>query len=133
MTAAAAPTLSPTPGRGLRLTNVSYRYAGAANPTLHDLTLAVEPGAVLGLAGANESGKSTLCLVASGLAPGNGRRNARGVGHDRRRVHHGPQALRAGAALRNPVPERGHAAVGDQPQRLGRGRVRAPEPRIAGG
>jgi energy-coupling factor transporter ATP-binding protein EcfA2 len=64
------PEFSPTRGRGLHLTDVSYRYAGAANPTLHDLTLAVERGAVLGLAGANESGKSTLCLVASGMAPG---------------------------------------------------------------
>jgi energy-coupling factor transporter ATP-binding protein EcfA2 len=31
--------------------------------------LRLEPGRVLGIAGANESGKTTLCLVASGFAP----------------------------------------------------------------
>jgi energy-coupling factor transporter ATP-binding protein EcfA2 len=64
------PAATPVPDRGLRLIGASYRYAGAQTATLHDLTLTVAPGAVLGVAGANESGKSTLSLVASGLAPG---------------------------------------------------------------
>lgn len=54
----------------LRLSNVSYRYPGYATPVLHDITLDLEPGGIVGVVGANESGKSTLCLVASGLAPG---------------------------------------------------------------
>ena len=54
---------------GIRLSGASYRYAGAAGPTLHDITLTLNPGEVVGVAGANESGKSTLCLVASGMAP----------------------------------------------------------------
>jgi energy-coupling factor transport system ATP-binding protein len=53
----------------LTLRGVSYRYAGAASPALSEVDLAVEPGEVLGIVGANDAGKSTLCLVASGLAP----------------------------------------------------------------
>ena len=53
----------------LTLIGVSYRYAGAARPALVDVTLEVEPGSVLGVVGANQAGKSTLCLVAAGLAP----------------------------------------------------------------
>src|SRR4051812_17909681 len=53
----------------LQLTGVSYRYAGYANEVLHDVDLRLEDGEIVGLVGPNESGKSTLCLVASGLAP----------------------------------------------------------------
>jgi energy-coupling factor transporter ATP-binding protein EcfA2 len=59
---------TPT-GPGLRLTGASYRYAGSGRPSLVDVSLTVLPGRVVGVAGANESGKTTLCLVASGLAP----------------------------------------------------------------
>ena len=54
----------------LRLTGVGYRYAGYPTPVLHDVTLELAPGEIVGLVGANEAGKSTVCLVASGLAPG---------------------------------------------------------------
>ncbi len=53
----------------LELTNVSYRYAGYATPALRDVSLRVDDGEIVGIVGANEAGKSTLCLVASGLAP----------------------------------------------------------------
>lgn len=53
----------------LELTGVSYRYAGYAKPVLHDIDLRLGDGEIVGLVGRNESGKSTLCLVASGLAP----------------------------------------------------------------
>jgi energy-coupling factor transporter ATP-binding protein EcfA2 len=53
----------------LRLSGVSYRYAGSPTLVLTELDLAVEPGEVVAIVGANESGKSTLCLVAAGLAP----------------------------------------------------------------
>ena len=53
----------------LELAGVSYRYAGYAKPVLHDINLRLDDGEIVGLVGANESGKSTLCLVASGLAP----------------------------------------------------------------
>lgn len=54
----------------LVLSGVSYRYAGYAKAVLHDIDLTVANSEIVGLVGANESGKSTLCLVASGLAPG---------------------------------------------------------------
>lgn len=54
----------------LELRGVSYRYAGYANPVLQDVDLTLADGELVGVVGANESGKSTLCLVASGLAPG---------------------------------------------------------------
>ena len=54
----------------LVLSGVSYRYAGYAKSVLHDIDLTLADGEIVGVVGANESGKSTLCLVASGLAPG---------------------------------------------------------------
>jgi energy-coupling factor transporter ATP-binding protein EcfA2 len=54
----------------IELVAVGYRYAGAGTPALRAIDLRVEPGRVVGVVGANESGKTTLCLVAAGLAPG---------------------------------------------------------------
>jgi energy-coupling factor transporter ATP-binding protein EcfA2 len=51
------------------LEGASYRYAGAAAWALPPTSLELPGGEVVGLRGPNESGKSTLCLVASGLAP----------------------------------------------------------------
>lgn len=53
----------------LRLSDVTYRYAGGTGAALHEVSLELGPGEVLGVVGANEAGKSTLCLVAAGLAP----------------------------------------------------------------
>jgi energy-coupling factor transporter ATP-binding protein EcfA2 len=53
----------------LQLESVGYRYAGAQQPALLDVDLVLADGSVLGVAGASESGKTTLCLVAAGLAP----------------------------------------------------------------
>lgn len=53
----------------LSLVGVGYRYAGARRPSLLDIDLELRDGTVVGLVGASESGKTTLCLVASGLAP----------------------------------------------------------------
>lgn len=59
---------TPSAGR-LELEAVTYRYAGAAIPSIVDLSLSLGPGDVVGLIGATESGKTTTCLVAAGLAP----------------------------------------------------------------
>ncbi len=53
----------------LTLSGASYRYAGAAQAVLHDIDLTIEPGHVTGVVGPNDAGKSTLCLIAVGLAP----------------------------------------------------------------
>jgi energy-coupling factor transporter ATP-binding protein EcfA2 len=53
----------------LRLEAVQYGYAGGGGPVLDGIDLVLEPGRVLGIVGANDSGKSTLCLVAAGIAP----------------------------------------------------------------
>jgi energy-coupling factor transport system ATP-binding protein len=53
----------------LALRSVTYRYAGSKRPVLQAVDLTIERGSVLGIVGANDAGKSTLCLVAAGLAP----------------------------------------------------------------
>ena len=53
----------------LELRDVSYRYPGYARQVLSDVNLRLDDGQIVGLVGPNEAGKSTLCLVASGLAP----------------------------------------------------------------
>lgn len=53
----------------LALAAVGYRYAGEREPALLDVDLELHPGEVVGVAGPSESGKTTLCLVAAGLAP----------------------------------------------------------------
>jgi energy-coupling factor transporter ATP-binding protein EcfA2 len=53
----------------LRLEGATYQYPATARPALSRISLTLEAGDILGVLGANESGKSTLCLVASGLAP----------------------------------------------------------------
>ena len=53
----------------LTLEGVTYRYPGAAGPALRGVDFELADGEVVGVVGAGEAGKSTLCLVASGLAP----------------------------------------------------------------
>lgn len=53
----------------IELVGVSYRYAGYAREVLSGIDLTIGDGEIVGLVGPNEAGKSTLCLVASGLAP----------------------------------------------------------------
>jgi energy-coupling factor transporter ATP-binding protein EcfA2 len=53
----------------LVLEHVSYRYAGSTAPSIADVSLTLAPGEVVGVCGASEAGKTTLCLAASGLAP----------------------------------------------------------------
>jgi len=53
----------------IALVGVGYRYAGETRPALLDVDLELRNGEVLGVTGRSEAGKSTLCLVVSGLAP----------------------------------------------------------------
>lgn len=53
----------------IALRGIGYRYAGSSRPALLDVDLDLPDGEVVGLLGASEAGKSTLCLVVAGLAP----------------------------------------------------------------
>ena len=53
----------------LVLERVAYRYAGTAAPAVIDVSVALAEGEVVGICGASEAGKTTLCLVAAGIAP----------------------------------------------------------------
>ena len=46
-----------------------YAYAGTSRQVLAGVDLVVQSGRVVAVVGPNEAGKSTLCLVAAGLAP----------------------------------------------------------------
>jgi energy-coupling factor transport system ATP-binding protein len=53
----------------LQMRGATYAYAGTKATVLEGIDLDVEPGRVVAVVGPNESGKTTLCLVAAGLAP----------------------------------------------------------------
>jgi energy-coupling factor transport system ATP-binding protein len=53
----------------LELIRVTYTYAGAEHPALSDVSLEIEPGELVVLAGVSGSGKSTLLRAANGLVP----------------------------------------------------------------
>jgi energy-coupling factor transport system ATP-binding protein len=81
--------------RVLELDQVSYWYPGAARPSLADVSLSVERGELVVVAGGSGSGKSTLLGAASGLVPhfhgGRFAGRARVAGLDTR--EHGPGEL----------------------------------------
>jgi energy-coupling factor transport system ATP-binding protein len=53
----------------LSFEKASYRYPGIDNLALKDISLTIQPGEGVLIAGASGSGKSTLCRAATGLVP----------------------------------------------------------------
>jgi energy-coupling factor transport system ATP-binding protein len=91
----------------LALDRVTYTYPGSDTPAVADVTLDVEPGELVLLAGGSGSGKSTLLRVANGLVPhfhgGAFAGRARVAGMDTR--EHGPGALAAAVGTLFQDPE----------------------------
>ena len=79
-----APAWSPTQAENFKLTqagrtheirleNVSFRYEGNEEDTIHELNLTIRPGEKLALVGLNGAGKTTLIKLLCGLyRPGSG-------------------------------------------------------------
>jgi energy-coupling factor transporter ATP-binding protein EcfA2 len=63
------PPGAPPPTELLHLRGVRFQYPGSKTWALDGVDLDVDGGEVVGLVGPNDAGKSTVCLVASGLAP----------------------------------------------------------------
>lgn len=93
----------------LSLAGVRYAYAGTRRWVLDGIDLELAAGRVLGVVGPNEAGKSTLCLVAAGLAPGvvGGRLEGEVVidGLATRDANPHAVAQRAGILFQNPVTQ----------------------------
>ncbi len=93
----------------LVLEEVSYRYPGMTRASLAGLSLEVGDGEVVGVVGATEAGKSTLCLVAGGLAPKSigGRLTGRLVvdGEDMAEQSLHEIAARVGVSFQNPATQ----------------------------
>ncbi|MFI5226093.1 MAG: energy-coupling factor ABC transporter ATP-binding protein [Candidatus Limnocylindrales bacterium] len=91
------------------MTDVGYGYAGATATVLEGITLEVRRGQVLGVVGPNDAGKSTLCLVAAGLAPGSiGGRLVGSVtldGRETRDLRPFEAAQRCGILFQNPTTQ----------------------------
>ena len=85
-------TAGPDPSDGIRFEGVSFRYPGAEEWALRDITLHLRPGDTLALVGANGSGKTTLIKLLTRLyEPSEGRVTLDGL--DLRDWQ--PEALRA--------------------------------------
>ncbi len=107
--ATTADTVRGPVSAGLILAGAGYRYAGASRPSLRDVSLQLSPGRVVGVVGANESGKTTLCLVAAGLAPaaigGQLRGRSASTAPRRRRCSLIELAQRCGLLFQNPATQ----------------------------
>jgi energy-coupling factor transport system ATP-binding protein len=90
----------------LELRGVSYSYPGARRPALDDVSLEIEAGQLVVLAGTSGCGKSTLLRAANGLVPhfhgGRFAGQALVAGHDTREHRPGELAEVVGTLFQDP-------------------------------
>ena len=102
-------TTPEAPDVVLHLAGVRYGYAGTRRWVLDGVDLELRAGRVLGVVGPNEDGKSTLCLVAAGLAPaaigGRLEGEVRLADLDTASARPHETAQRAGILFQNPVTQ----------------------------
>ena len=93
----------------LALERVSYRYEEAETDALTGVDLVVAAGELVGVVGPTGAGKSTLCLVAMGLAPhffgGRLRGAVRVLGRDSRSVPVVDRSADVGLLFQNPFTQ----------------------------
>jgi energy-coupling factor transporter ATP-binding protein EcfA2 len=105
---------TPTPTRAaddrpLVLSGVRYRYAGSRDWVLDGVNFDVAAGTVMAVVGPNDAGKSTLALVAAGLAPlvigGTLEGSVRLAGRETREMAAHEAAQHCGVLFQNPATQ----------------------------
>jgi energy-coupling factor transport system ATP-binding protein len=93
----------------LAMDRVAYRYEDAEGEAVSDLTLSVSEGEWVGVVGPTNAGKSTLCLLAMGLAPhffgGRLRGSVVVFGRDSRSVKVAERSAEVGLLFQNPFTQ----------------------------
>jgi len=100
--AAAPPLRDVTVLREVTVHRLGYRYPGAEQPALTELSLAVRAGELIAVVGRNGSGKTTLAKLLAGLLPAT-EGTARWNGDDYARV---PDVVRRGVTMQFQEPTR---------------------------
>ena len=90
----------------IRVEELSFKYAGAKEYSLRDISFRVKKGEFLGVLGASGSGKSTLCLTFNGIIPHSIRGEFRGnvfvKGYNTREASVAELSKIVGLVLQNP-------------------------------
>ncbi|MDQ6742919.1 MAG: energy-coupling factor ABC transporter ATP-binding protein [Candidatus Dormibacteraeota bacterium] len=93
----------------LAMDRTGYRYEEAESDAVIDLTLSVTEGEWVGVVGPTNAGKSTLCLLAMGLAPhffgGRLRGSVTVFGRDSRSVKVAERSAEVGLLFQNPFTQ----------------------------
>jgi energy-coupling factor transporter ATP-binding protein EcfA2 len=91
----------------IEVNGLTYTYPGSPSPALKEVTFQVEAGQLLALIGANEAGKSSLCLALAGLIPSLFHGQMQGIvtvcGLDTQQHSPGQFAGLVGLVLQNPA------------------------------